>query len=62
METQAMMTILFAILVTLAVLTFLFFIVFVTCNIIVNYNINKYGYWWGKLPKWAEAIVDSLAI
>ena len=60
------MTILFAILVailvTLAVLAFLFFIALVTCNIIVNYNIHKYGYWWGKLPKWAETIVDSLAI
>lgn len=35
---------------------------FIISKIIVNHNINKYGTWWGKMPKWLEKIVDFFAI
>ena len=32
------------------------------CMAIKAYNLHKYGYWWGKLPGWAENIVDRFSI
>lgn len=34
----------------------------IICMAIKAYNLHKYGYWWGKLPNWAENIVDKFSI
>ena len=56
------MAILITIIIALGILIGSLELLCMVCMTIQAYNLRKYGYWWGKLPSWAENIVDRFSI
>jgi len=56
------MNIFVIILIVIAILMALVELLCMACMAVKSYNLRKYGYWWGNLPRWAENLVDRFSI
>lgn len=54
------MNTLFIVLIVLGSLLSLVELFFMSCPIILKYNLRKYGNEWGKLPSWLYEIIDTV--